>query len=233
MESRRREFLVAAAGVGLGGLAGATATLPFRKVAAAPNAAPSKGQGDEPNSPPESLMLEHAIQERLLAIYEEAADRLLRPEDNQAAAVLRQAAALVRTLCEDFHQRLEEQFVFPHFEKHAELGHLVKTLKEQHAAGRVLTDTILQTLGAARSGPPPAARPGLARTCRRAVRIARPHMAREATELFQSLYDVAPPATLDEMSRHFEKQQEAVFGEDGFKDLLAQIAEIEKEFVQL
>jgi hypothetical protein len=236
MQSRRREFLVAAAGLGLGGMAGAAATRPWlRRLEAAPSPAPSKGAADEPNTPPESLMLEHAIQERLLEIYEEAAERLLKPEDKRAAAatvVLRQAAALVRKLYEDFHQRLEEQLVFPHFEKHAQLGPLVKTFKAQHAEGRALTDKILQGLGAAESGPPAAAaRPGLAQSCRAAVRLARGHMAREATDLFQALYDVVPSATLDQMSRQLEKQQEEVFGEDGFKDLLAQIAGIEKEFV--
>jgi len=40
---------------------------------------------------------------------------------------------------------------------------------------------------------------------------------------------VLPSATLDELAEQFEKKQEKVFGEDGFKNLLAQIAGIEKE----
>jgi hypothetical protein len=197
------------------------------------NTTESKTDADEPNSPPEDLMLEHAIQERLLGIYEELADRLRTPQDQRAPNLLRQAAALVRKLYEDFHQRLEEEYVFPHFENHAQLGPLVKTLKAQHAAGRQVTESILQTLGAAgdHATPPPAAaaRAALAQACRATVRLCRPHMAREATDLFQTLYDVLPSAKLDRMAEHFEKKQDAVFGEDGFKDPLAQIAGIEKE----
>ncbi|MGA2064778.1 MAG: hemerythrin domain-containing protein [Thermoguttaceae bacterium] len=181
-------------------------------------------------------MLQHAIEERLLGIYEELADRLRTPEDRRAPDLLRQAAALVRQLYEDFHQRLEEQYVFPHFENHAQLGPLVKTLRAQHAAGRQATDGIVQALGAAGdhaahgARPPTAAvRSSLARACRATVRLHRPHMAREATDLFQTLYDVLPSATLDELAEQFEKKQEKVFGEDGFKNLLAQIAGIEKE----
>jgi hypothetical protein len=178
-------------------------------------------------------MLEHAIQERLLGVYEELADRLRTPQDQRAPDLLRQAAALVRKLHEDFHQRLEEEYIFPHFESHAQLGPLVKTLKAQHAAGRLVTESILQALGAAgdpaKAPPAAAARATLAQACRTTVRLCRPHMAREATDLFQTLYDLLPTAKLDRMAEKFEKRQEAVFGEDEFKDVLAQIAAIEKE----
>ena len=243
MHGRRRDFLVAATGVGLGGLGGFAAALlaaqprlplPKRREAAA--ATETKTEADEPNSPPEDLMLGHAVQERLLGIYEELADRLRTPQDQRAPDLLRQAASLVRKLYEDFHQRLEEEYIFPQFENHAQLGPLVKALKAQHAAGRQVTDSILQALGAAGGSagggvapPVPAARVPLAQACRATIRLHRPHMAREATELFQALYDVLPSAALDHMAEKFEKKQDAVLGDEGFKEPLAQIAGIEKE----
>jgi hemerythrin-like domain-containing protein len=178
-------------------------------------------------------MLEHAVQERLLGVYEEVAGRLQSQEDARAAGLLHQAAALVRKFYEDFHQRLEEQYVFPHFENHAQLGPLVKTLKAQHAALRAMTDKILEATGnrppAAGALPAEGARSELAQACRKTVRLCRPHMAREATDLFQALYDAVPAATLNQLSEVFEKKQEEVFGDDPLQNILAEVAGIEKE----
>ena len=43
----------------------------------------------------------------------------------------------MREFVEDYHEKLEEDFLFPEFEKRNELVPLVKVLREQHAAGRV------------------------------------------------------------------------------------------------
>ena len=44
---------------------------------------------------------------------------------------------------EGYHERNEEQQVFPRFRKAGQLVHLVNVLYQQHQAGRRLTDTIL------------------------------------------------------------------------------------------
>jgi hypothetical protein len=54
-------------------------------------------------------------------------------------------------------------------------------------------------------------------------------MAREATDLFQALYDAVPAATLNQLSEVFEKKQEEVFGDDPLQNILAEVAGIEKE----
>jgi hypothetical protein len=173
-------------------------------------------------------MLQHAFQERLWGIYEAAAERLSAREDRHATDLLRQAAALVRKFYEDLHQRLEEQQVFPHFQNHAQLGPLVKSLRSQHTAGRAVTDKILALAGGAAV---PQSRPALVEACRQSVRSGRPHVAREATELFQALYDALPAKTLEQMAAQCEKQQDEVLGEEALKGLLAQITAIEKELI--
>jgi hemerythrin-like domain-containing protein len=238
MQSGRREFLAMAAGLGLGGLGGATATLlaaprsrilpRVRAESPEPSSKPAGNQSEEePNTPPESLMLDHAVQERLLAVYEEIAERLQAREDQAAASVLSQAAALVRNFYENLHQPLEEGYVFPQFENDPRLGPLVKTLKAQHIAGRALTDKILAATGTSPLGGE--ARGALVRACRAMARLSRAHMAREATDLLQALYDIVPTATLQQWGEQFEQKQEATFGDNALKNLVAQVGGMEKE----
>jgi len=92
-------------------------------------------------SPAEDLMREHGVLSRILLIYEEIIKRLI---ENQALPpeVLPSSAALIRRFIEDYHEKLEEEFLFPRFEKEGKLVDLVKVLREQHQAGRRLTDWI-------------------------------------------------------------------------------------------
>jgi hypothetical protein len=52
------------------------------------------------------------------------------------------AAKIVHTFIEDYHEKLEEDHLSPRFEKAGKLVDLVKVLREQHQAGRRLTDQI-------------------------------------------------------------------------------------------
>jgi hemerythrin-like domain-containing protein len=60
----------------------------------------------------EDLMREHGILNRLLLIYQEIARRIDNDEafDVQSLAA---AAQLMRTFIEDYHEKLEEEFIFP------------------------------------------------------------------------------------------------------------------------
>ena len=89
----------------------------------------------------EDLMREHGVLYRLLFVYEEIASQLTNGREF-APATLTDAADLIRRFIEDYHEKLEEDFVFPRAEKVSELYELVKVLRIQHQAGRNLTDAI-------------------------------------------------------------------------------------------
>jgi len=94
-------------------------------------------------SPNEDLMREHGILNRLLLVYQEISRRI----DNQESfpiKALSDSANIVRSFFENYHEKLEEDFIFPVFEKAGKQTGLVKTLREQHNAGRNLTDYILK-----------------------------------------------------------------------------------------
>lgn len=245
MKLERREFLVTAAALGATGLGGATALMiaapPKSQAVAQPGrtprkspehvaraATPGKPEDEEPNSPPESLMLEHAVADRLLLIYAECADRLRAQADDTTIPLLQFAAATVRKYHEDCHQAIEEQYVFPLFESQARWAPLIKTLKAQHVAGRALTDKILA--GTAPGQPvTPELRTTLAKNCATFVRMTRPHMARESTELFLTLYELLPEQKVEEMGERFEEKQEQILGENALAKVLEQIVVAEKQ----
>ena len=86
-----------------------------------------KSKADEEEvSPNEDLMREHGVLERILLVYEEGLHRL---EDTQdfAPEVVAGGAAIVRRFVEDYHEKLEEDFLFPRFTKAGQLLDLEST----------------------------------------------------------------------------------------------------------
>ena len=81
-------------------------------------------------TPPEDLMREHGVLDRVLLIYEAALRRFSANEDFDPA-VLTDSAHIVRDFIEDYHEKSEEEHVFPHFKKAGIMTGLVDTLLDQ------------------------------------------------------------------------------------------------------
>src|SRR5260370_12990556 len=62
-------------------------------------------------------------------------------------AVLERSAGIVKRFIEDYHEKLEEDHLFPRFRKAGKLVDLVTVLYAQHQAGRRVTDRIVATAG--------------------------------------------------------------------------------------
>ncbi len=219
MTGDRRRFIAA---VGLAGLAPLADPL-----AARPDEPKKKAEPEEEISAPEDLMREHGVLNRILLIYEEGLRRL-RAKQDVPPAVFHRPATLVRTFVEDYHERLEERFVFPEFEKRQKLVGLVKTLRRQHDAGRAVTDVILRAAAPDRFRTAEA-RDELARACEAFVRMYRPHEAREDTVLFPALYTIVPAQRVKELGEQFEQEEHRLFGQEGFEKAVEQVAAVEKE----
>jgi hemerythrin-like domain-containing protein len=131
----RRRFLCLT-----GGLAAGFA-LPV--MPAAVLAASKRNDKEGEVNPVEDLMREHGVLRRVLLIYEEAIRRIESKKD-LAPGIVADSAGIIRKFVEDYHERLEEDEVFPRFEKAGKLNDLVKVLFVQHQAGRRLTDSILK-----------------------------------------------------------------------------------------
>jgi hemerythrin-like domain-containing protein len=215
----RRLFLTA---VPLG-LAG---TLPGLASARADDKKDDKKKDEEEIGATEDLMREHGVLNRVLLVYEEGLRRIHAKED-VPPEVFRATASLVRKFVEDYHEKLEENFLFPAFEKKNTLTDLVKVLKKQHDAGRKLTDTILREAADDRFTKADG-RKALVAACEAFIRMYRPHEAREDTVLFPAFRKVVGKNEYDALGEDFEKKEHQLFGDDGFEKMVDRVAGIEK-----
>jgi len=203
---------------------------PGRSLAAESPKPAEKGQPPADAAPEvstlEDLMREHGVLRRILLIYEEAAARLDK-EKECPAETLTQATGIVRRFVEDYHEKLEEDFIFPRFEKAGKLVDLTKVLRSQHDAGRRLTDRIRSLAGAAMAKNRPQ-QESLARNLRLFIRMYRPHASREDTILFPAFHSIITAAEYDALGDKFEDRETELFGKEGFEKIVAEIAGMEK-----
>jgi len=182
--------------------------------------AKEEGGAEAEVTPGEDLMQEHGVLERVLLIYDEAAQRIDRGAQVDPA-LLAAAAGLVHRFVEDYHEKQEEDFVFPRLESAGRETALVAVLRRQHARGREVTDEIIRLAGAGR---PDAALGALLRSFQR---MYRPHAAREDTVLFPAFRKIVGGSEYRDLGEKFEDREHEVFGEDGFEKAVAEATRIE------
>src|SRR4051794_5597819 len=215
MTNDRRDFLLVTAALGLGG----SLTAPARAADKEP-----KDKVEEEVGATEDLMREHGVLIRVLLIYEEGLRRL-RAREDVGPDLFRKVATLVRKFVEDYHEQLEEKFIFPEFEKKNKLVDLIKVLRKQHQAGRAVTAVILRQAEPERFRKAEN-RKELAGAVRAFIRMYRPHEAREDTVLFPALHQVLTPKRLKELGEQFEKEEDRLFGDEGFEKTVDQVAAV-------
>jgi hemerythrin-like domain-containing protein len=220
MKTSRRNFLL-----GTSAVASSTLIVPFSALAAqkAPKkAAKKKEEAGEDVSTNEGLMREHGVLNRVLLIYDEAIRRI-QANEKFDPAVLTKSAGIIKNFIEDYHEKLEEDHIFPRFEQAGKLIELTVNLRAQHAMGRRVTERIVAT---ASSGDTETLRTLLASF----NRMYRPHEAREDTVLFPALHKVVSKHEYDSMGEEFERIERKTFGGDGFDMAVDQVTELEKQF---
>lgn len=178
-------------------------------------------------SPPEDLMREHGLLKRILLVYGEALRRMEANEDLPPEPIA-DSARIIRDFVEDYHEKLEENFLFPRFKKANKLTELVDVLLRQHQGGRRLTDITMKfaTNQALKNADE---RRQLADSMRQFIRMYNPHEAREDTVLFPAFRGIVSAHEFDALGEDFEKKEEELFGEDGFGKMVDKVAEIEKK----
>jgi hemerythrin-like domain-containing protein len=175
----------------------------------------------------EDLMREHGVIRRILAVYRESATRLRAQPASVPRDALQQAATLMRTFGEDYHEKqLEEANIFPLLATGGgAIAALVKTLVAQHQRGREITQYALR----ATLKPFDAASAGLlASSLDGFARMYEEHAALEDTVVFPAWKKALTPKKLDEMGDRFEDIEKQTFGTDGFEAAVNRIATIER-----
>ena len=181
---------------------------------------------DKEVSPPEDLMQEHGLLNRVLLIYDHCKSSLLSKQAFDVAVILN-SANIIRTFVEDYHEKQEENYLFPRFKKANQLTDLVDTLLQQHRAGRNITDQITQiTKQATRTD---AENQKLIDLLTAFNAMYRPHEAREDTVLFPAFRKIVSQHEYDSLGEEFENNEHKLFGEGGFEMMVNKVAALEKQ----
>jgi hemerythrin-like domain-containing protein len=213
----------------LGGALAAAVSVPLGASRSSEAAKPKAPPDAEEVSATEDLMREHGILRRLLLVYGEGIRRLearqpLEPE------TLTHAAEIIRAFIENYHERDEEEFIFPRFRRAgmtAMVG-LVDTLLAQHQAGRKLTLDVLR-LSSSSKRSNPSDGPKLAEAMRAFIRMYEPHAAREDTVLFPAFRTLVSGKELDALQEIFEDKERALPG-GGFEKVVLEVEQLERSF---
>lgn len=166
-------------------------------------------------------MREHGVLRRILLIYDDIQGRVNSGKEF-SPDVLGAAAGIIKKFIEDYHEKLEEDYLFPRFRKAGKLVDLVKVLLEQHHAGRRLTARIKELAAAGKPSKE------LGESLHLFARMYRPHAAREDTVLFPALHNIVSAQEFNDLGEEFEDKEHALFGKQGFEGVVVEVAKLEK-----
>lgn len=228
--SNRRNFLhkgiIVSAAALLGGAGLLASCRQDEKAGSGKDDDEDEKEGNEEISPGEDLMREHGVLNRVLLIYDHIIVQLDKAVDFPLDS-LKAGAEVIRKFIEDYHEKQEEDFLFPRFKKANKLTDLVDTLKQQHDAGRRLTDQIM-AYGNMQKLSSDDDRKKLSGLLTTFNIMYRPHEAREDTVLFPELRKIVSKNEYDSLGEDFEKREHQIFGQDGFELYVSKVTDIEK-----
>jgi hemerythrin-like domain-containing protein len=165
-------------------------------------------------SPTEDLMREHGLLNRLLLIYEVL---IVNPQIDLFHAV----AQLITHFVHNYHERLEEQYIFQMIQQrttNVNLKTLIKILIKQHQIGQTLTQDILSSHSILL----------IQQRVKAFIHMYRAHESREDTEVFTEFNHLASQEESNHLGEIFEETEDTKFGEHGYENLLQSVIKLEK-----
>lgn len=174
----------------------------------------------------EDLMREHGILNRVLLIYEEIIKRI-ENNSNFPISTLINAVDIIESFIENYHEKLEENYVFPIFEKYKKEVRLIKTLRNQHNKGREITNQLQKLL--AKNKLDLTTKKSIKNLLQKFIKMYRPHEAREDTILFPQVRSLISEKEFKKLGETFEEYEHKLFGKNGFKIMVKKVENIEKK----
>jgi len=183
--------------------------------------------GEADVSPAEDLMREHGVLNRIMLIYDACKLHLVNG-DQFPLEIVQNSALIVQNFIENYHEKLEEKFLFPRFAKAGQMLELVQTLFIQHAAGRKITEQIIQ-FGKMKTLADAGESQKLVKLLNDFNMMYRPHAAREDTILFPAFKKIISKNEYFGLGEDFEKKEHELFGSEGFESTVEKVLTIEKQ----
>ncbi len=225
-QTQRRDFIKNSLIVTLSGAAGFNFLSGCKDKEGKEDKEDKKEEGEAQKvSPVEDLMQEHGLLNRVLLIYDTCRMHLINKQAFPTEA-LSNAANIIRTFVEDYHEKQEENYLFPRFQKANQLTDLVKVLLQQHQAGRRLTDLVMQLTKSPTNTDKENQQ--LIKLLTEFNTMYRPHEAREDTILFPAFRKIVSNHEYDSLGEEFENNEHKLFGSDGFETMVDKVTGIEK-----
>jgi hemerythrin-like domain-containing protein len=170
-------------------------------------------------------MQDHGLLNMVLLIYDTCRTHVINKESFPKEAISI-AAGVIRSFVEDYHEKQEENYLFPRFKKANQLTDLVSVLLQQHQTGRRLTDHIMQLAKSPVSTE--TENQELIKFLASFNTMYRPHEAREDTVLFPAFRKIVSRHEYDSHGEEIEHNEHKLFGSDGFETMVNKVAGIEK-----
>lgn len=177
-------------------------------------------------SPIEDLMEEHSILRRALLIYEECIRRMNISEDFDPDLLV-EATNVIKVIIIFHHALLEHEYIFPRFREADKYVEMCDTLTDQH--GRVGEQEELILKYANRDSiNNPEEKEILINALKKSIRVFRPHIDREDTEMFPEFKTVVTPYEFYELGKKFKEIEYQKWGENGHRQMVDKITYVEK-----
>ncbi len=177
--------------------------------------------------PTEDLMREHGILRRIMLVYDEIARRLKQGSEFPLQ-VLAEANDIIRRFMQDYHETNEQFHVFNWFGNAGKMVELVAILYQQHLAGRKLIDKV-KILSTEDNLKNPSERLRVAEFLNTFNQVYRRHAAWEDTVLFPAFRSVISPKDFTAVGETFDREEEKLFGPNGYEKMAGQVADLEKK----
>jgi len=178
-------------------------------------------------TPAEDLMREHGVLNRVMLVYDACRLHLIKAEAFDTV-LLHDAAGIIRNFIEDYHEMLEEKYLFPRFVNAGVMVELIQMLYIQHHAGRSLTDRIL-SMSAASVLQDPDKTAELVSLLEQFNIMYRMHESREDTVIFPAIRKIVTAHEYSALGEDFEKLELEKLGPGGFESQVEKVAEIERK----
>ena len=175
----------------------------------------------------ERLMNEHGLKRRILLMYDELLPRLNElSRESEHMTVIKDCVNVDKNLFDEHHEVLEEQYIYPLFENHAQLAPLVEQLREQNKVSKRINRDIM-TLVDAQDVTPERRAEEMKTLLSQYSKMYRAHMAWEDSRLLPALSSMLNDEELHALANTFRQHHDAHLGESGLNGVDERISSLE------
>lgn len=172
-------------------------------------------------SPTEDLMREHGILNRIMLIYEDILQKIKNKTEFDINLLLK-SATIVKEFIEEYHEPLEEKYIFSALLEKNMHTELIEELIAQHRISKLITEKIFKFIADSNLSK-------ISKYIKIFIHMYRAHESREDTVIFTQFRKITDDPTIKKLADVFEDTEHELFGPGGYESILAKVTDIEKQ----